>query len=99
MSSSKNRYDPIEYLIFEKGLKIKGIHFYEDMDLMVVVLNNKKVITCRISESPRLASASKEELREYELPGKGAAIHWPAVDEDMSLKSLLREELVRVGSV
>ncbi len=98
MSSSTNKYDPIELLIFEKGLKIKGVHFYEEMDMMVVVLNNKKVITRHISASTRLAVASKSELHDYELPGRGAAIHWPSIDEDLSLKGLLQEELVRAGS-
>lgn len=82
-----------ESLIFEKGLSIKGIHFYPEMNLMVVVLNNRKVIEYPLSNSNRLGGASMEQLNNFELMGKGAGIHWPGLDEDISLKGLLQYTL------
>jgi len=34
-------------------------------------------------------------LNNYRLIGKGAGIHWPDVDEDLSLKGFLKEEIDR----
>jgi hypothetical protein len=40
-----------------------------------------------------LASANKTELARYELIGGGTGIYWPSLDEDLSLKGFLRDEL------
>lgn len=53
--SFSNKYDPLESLIFEKGLAIIGLHFYHQLDLMPVVLNNRKVIEYPLSNSTKLA--------------------------------------------
>lgn len=99
MSFLNNRYDPIESLIFENGLRIKGLHFYPDMDLMLIVLNNQKIIKSTISSSERLKNASVEQLNNYEFIGKGFGIHWPDLDEDLSLKGFLQKELVNKASL
>jgi hypothetical protein len=41
------------------------------------------------SISQRLAGASEEELRNYEISPGGYGIHWPLVDEDISIDGLL----------
>ena len=38
---------------------------------------------------PKLSQASKEQLENWELPGDGEGIHWPDVDEDLSVAGLL----------
>lgn len=93
MSFSENRYDALEQLIVEHGLRIVGINFYRPLDLMVVVLNNRKVLKRAISRYARLRGASDEYLADYQLLGEGIAVHWPALDEDLSLKGFLQEEL------
>jgi len=35
-------------------------------------------------------------LFQYELIGDGIGIHWPLLDEDLSLKGFLQDELRRV---
>ena len=61
-SSINNRYDPLEQIIFEQGLRIVGVHCYANLDLMLFVLNNKKVLQRKISSSSRLSSATPEQL-------------------------------------
>ena len=39
---------------------------------------------------PRLAEGSPAERRRWELIGPGVGIHWPALDEDISVEGLLR---------
>ena len=37
-----------------------------------------------------------QQLLQYELIGNGTGIHWPAIDEDLSLKGFLKDELKQV---
>jgi len=62
------------------------------MDLMLVVLNNKRVLQRKISSSPRLSSATAEQLQNSQLIGGGIGVHWSDIDEDLSLKGFLKEE-------
>lgn len=39
--------------------------------------------------SPRLAVATEEELKDFEVSPSGYGIHWEKIDEDISLISLL----------
>jgi len=39
--------------------------------------------------SPRLLRASPEECMGYEISPSGYGIHWPLIDEDMSVEALL----------
>jgi hypothetical protein len=81
-----HRLDDIEYMIQRRGLKIEAVHFHSSLDMLLVVLNNRQVLECRISEFSRLKRASQKQLNDYKLIGKGSGIHWPQLDEDLSLK-------------
>ena len=85
--------DELEQRIHTGGLRIKTLHFHSDMDLMLIVLNNKRVISYPISLSHRLSQATEEQRNNYELIGNGIGVHWPEVDEDLSLKGFLRREV------
>jgi len=93
MSTLPNKYDSLESLIFEEGLRIQAITFHQDLDLMLVVLNTKAVLRQKLSSFPQLKNASGEMLLKYELIAGGTGVHWPLLDEDLSLKGFLREEL------
>ncbi len=97
MNSSNNCYDTLESIIFEGGLRIIGLHFHIDLDLMLIVLSNKKVLTRNISTVEKLKNATPEQLSNYRLISKGVGVHWPDVDEDLSLKGFLKEELSSVS--
>ncbi|MEQ8882160.1 MAG: DUF2442 domain-containing protein [Cyclobacteriaceae bacterium] len=88
---NKRATDPLDILIFEEGLRMKSIWFDKDLDLIIVLLNNKKIIQRPISDFKRLKNASIEELNNYENDGIG--IHWPDLDEDLSLRGFLKYEL------
>ncbi len=47
---------------------------------------------------PRLANATPKQRAKYRLLGGGAGIHWPAVDEDLSVAGLLRGNKAPPGS-
>ena len=95
MNSFVNQYDPIEKLIFQDGLRIKALHLHKDIDLMLIVLNNGKVLQRKLSSSELLKKANTEQLNDFRLIGNGAGIHWPQIDEDLSLKGFLQDELAQ----
>jgi hypothetical protein len=91
----ENIYDSIEQIIYEDGLRIDAVDFHPELDTMIVVLNTKAVLNFSISKYPSLSKASKEQLSDYTLIGKGTGIHWVSLDEDLSLKGFLQDELKR----
>jgi hypothetical protein len=93
MNTSINNYDTIEQLIYAEGLRIQAVDFHKELDLMLVVLNTKAILQQKISTYLSLNNATAEQLRQYELIGGGTGIHWPALDEDLSLKGFLKDEL------
>lgn len=60
-----------------------------DDDLVVSLVDGRKVIVPLVW-FPRLAKATKKQLTNYELLGDGEGIHWPEIDEDLSVARLLR---------
>ncbi|NGX16004.1 DUF2442 domain-containing protein [Wenzhouxiangella sp. XN24] len=59
-------------------------------DELMVQFTDGRSISVPLSWYPRLEHATREERQVWELIGDGAGIHWPAVDEDISVLSLLR---------
>jgi hypothetical protein len=88
-----NNYDSLEQLIFINGLRIKGISFNTIEQSMEIVLNTPLVLTVPYKSIATLANATPEDLNHFELIGKGAGIHWPKLDEDLSLKGFLKDFL------
>jgi hypothetical protein len=56
---------------------------------LIVSLADGREITVPLSWFPRLAGASPEQRAHWELIGHGTGIHWPEVDEDISVPRLL----------
>ena len=96
MNTSTNKYDAIEKLIYEEAIRIDAIDIHPELDVMLIILNTKAVLHQRLSSYKRLSGAAKEDLLTYELTGNGTGIHWPKIDEDLSLKGFLRDELLSV---
>lgn len=94
--STKNNYDSIEHIIYEEGLQIETIDFHPELDLMLIVLNTKAVLQQHISSYKLLKNADVNALKQYELIGNGTGVHWTLLDEDLSLKGFLRDELKKV---
>lgn len=96
MNILENKYDSLESLIFQEDLRIEAVNFHREMDLFLIILNTKVILRQKISTYPRLKNATDEQLHHYELNGNGTGIHWPHVDEDLSLKGFLRDELKNI---
>jgi len=62
---------------------------FTDDDMIVSLVDGRKVVVPLVW-FPRLANASNKQLQKYELLGDGEGIHWPELDEDLSVEGLLR---------
>lgn len=58
-------------------------------DELRVSLVDGRCLSVPIAWFPRLAHASAVERAHYELMGDGQGIHWPSVNEDISIAGLL----------
>lgn len=58
-------------------------------DGFAVNLADGRTITIPLAWFPRLAQATPAERANWRLIGHGEGIHWPDVDEDISVESLL----------
>jgi hypothetical protein len=56
---------------------------------LTVALVDGRVVSVPLNWYPRLAEASPRERRAWVLVGPGAGIHWPGIDEDISVEALL----------
>jgi len=58
-------------------------------------LTDGRVLSVPYAWSVRLSTATPAQRANYKLNGRGAGIHWPDVDEDLSVAGLLRGTPVR----
>lgn len=61
-------------------------------DRLEVELRDGRKITVPLEWYPRLKSATPAERANWETSGAGYGIHWPLIDEDLSVEGLLRGE-------
>jgi hypothetical protein len=59
-------------------------------DELTVLLADGRKISVPLVWFPRLLHATADQRRNFELLGDGEGIHWPEIDEDLSVAGLLR---------
>lgn len=59
-----------------------------DVELVVELVDGRTILVPLVW-FPRLSSASEENLNNWELLGGGEGIHWPDLDEGLSVADLL----------
>lgn len=90
MNTSHPPNDSLESIILDAHLKITQLNFQKENNSMKVHLNSGKTIECPIGLTQVLQKATIDQLLNYTIVANGTGIHWPLLDEDISLKSLLR---------
>jgi hypothetical protein len=61
-----------------------------DADVLSVDLADGRTITVPLTWFPRLIAATAKQRKNWRLSAGGFGIHWPDVDEDLSVEGLLR---------
>ena len=78
------------------------LHNVEDITFkanqMTIKIDGEKFIFDLYEISERLAKASKIERETYEISPSGYGIHWPLIDEDLSIPGLLRTAVTSAES-
>lgn len=54
-----------------------------------IVLSDGRELSAPLAWFPRLREATPEQRRNWELIGRGRGLHWPDVDEDISVRALM----------
>jgi len=57
---------------------------------LTVELEDGRSISVPLAWYPRLLHASQSDRDDWQVAGGGFGIHWPAIDEDLSVEGLLR---------
>lgn len=57
---------------------------------LTVELEDGRCISVPLAWYPRLLHASQSDRDDWQVAGGGFGIHWPTIDEDLSVEGLLR---------
>ena len=70
-----------------KEARAKGVKVTDDM--LTLDLTDGRIVSVPLVWYPRLWHATPEERSQVELLGEGAILHWPALDEDLSVMGIV----------
>ena len=59
---------------------------------LTVHLTDGRSLTAPLSWFPRLVRANRQQRDAWELLADGIGVHWPTIDEDISVAGLIRGE-------
>jgi hypothetical protein len=65
----------------------KAVSF--DEALMHVSLADGRILSAPLIWFPLLQAATPEQRANYEIAGGGISLHWPEIDEDLSIAGLM----------
>jgi hypothetical protein len=74
-------------LITERDVFAESVQFSDDS--MTVRLDDGRTLSVPLAWYPRLLHGTKSDREQYQLIGDGEGIHWPGLDEDVSVEGLL----------
>jgi hypothetical protein len=74
-------------LEIERDVFAEAVDFSDDA--MTVRLDDGRAISVPLAWYPRLLHGTKGEREQFEFIGGGEGIHWPGLDEDVSVEGLL----------
>ena len=78
-----------------KSINIEGVVVpaIEDVsfskDALIVDLSDGRVLQVPLAWYPKLAGAKASQLKAFEISPAGYGIHWPKLDEDLSVAGFL----------
>jgi len=58
-------------------------------DALIVDLSDGRTVSVPLAWLPRLLHGTPEERNKWRLIGEGEGIHWPDLDEDISVENLI----------
>ena len=89
MSDTISTRDGSRMLGTEKPMAAIGAYARSDTELITAHLADGRTISVPLAWSWRLSDARPDQRARYEIIGDGTGIHWPDVDEHISVRGLL----------
>ena len=74
-------------LAFQSNARARDVQVTEDE--LIVALTDGRTIKVPLVWYPRLLHATNEQRNKWKLLSDGEGIHWPEIDEDLSVEGLL----------
>ncbi len=72
-----------------KKISPTATHVRMTENVIRVDLSDGRIVSVPLEWYPRLVNATREERNNWRMIGRGAGIHWPDLDEDISIAALL----------
>jgi len=69
--------------------QVRGASLSFTDDSLVCELADGRTITVPLAYYPRLLHATPEQRNDFRWIGRGSGIHWPQIDEDLSVRGFL----------
>jgi len=70
-------------------LDLSALHVNFTDDSICLVLSDGREVKTPLEFYPRLKNATKEQRENCQLIGLGSGIHWPDLDEDLSVEGIV----------
>jgi hypothetical protein len=70
-------------------IKTKAVKVWFDSDNVWLLLEDGRQVSAPLAFYPRLLNATVKQRKDFSLIGHGIGIHWPALDEDLSVEGIL----------
>ncbi|HPT51550.1 MAG TPA: DUF2442 domain-containing protein [Accumulibacter sp.] len=70
-------------------LNAHAIDVFVDEDSLHFILADGREISAPLEWFPRLRDASSHQRQNWRLIGKGIGVHWPEIDEDIAVHTLM----------
>jgi len=72
-----------------RSLRVVSVSFTSRGARLTVELDDGRTISAPVAWYPRLQHGSPAERKDWRLTASGDGIHWPHLDEDISVENLL----------
>jgi len=66
-----------------------AVKIYFEKNFLCVVLDDGREVKVPLEFYPRLKRATQSQRNKYQLIGRGTGIHWPDLDEDLSVEGIV----------
>jgi hypothetical protein len=75
--------------LLDGGPLALSVEHIPDLNLLIVALTNQRRLVLPVEDVQGLGSATHEQLRKYELMGRGTGILFPELDVDLYVPALI----------
>jgi hypothetical protein len=72
-----------------KQIEVRATDVRVTDDALIVDLSDGRTVSAPLAWYPRLLHGTPEEQNDHQMIGDGLGIHWPRLDEDISVEGIL----------